>query len=26
MRKEAFDVYATNLINKTLFYTQKEKQ
>ena len=26
MRKETFDVYTTNLINKNLFYTQKEKQ
>jgi len=26
MRKETFDVYTTDLINKNLFYKQKEKQ
>ena len=26
MRKETFDIYATDLINKNLFYKQKEKQ
>ena len=25
MRKEAFDVYSTDLINNNLFYKQKEK-
>ena len=26
MRKETFDTYTTDLINKNLFYKQKEKQ
>jgi len=26
MREHVFDVYATDLINKNLFYKQKEKQ
>tara|TARA_B100000686_G_scaffold349776_1_gene443963 strand:+ start:335 stop:529 length:195 start_codon:yes stop_codon:yes gene_type:complete len=26
MRKETFDIYTTDLINKNLFYKQKEKQ
>ena len=26
MRKEMFDIYATDLINNNLFYEQKEKQ
>jgi len=26
MRKEMFDIYATDLINNNLFYKQKEKQ
>ena len=26
MRKEMFDIYATDLINNNLFYQQKEKQ
>jgi hypothetical protein len=26
MRREAFNIYATDLINNNLFYKQKEKQ
>jgi hypothetical protein len=26
MRQETFDIYTTDLINKNLFYKQKEKQ